>query len=341
VNARTKLIGTFGGLALVGVAGALATRSVGQRVRRSSEPAIDDELAAPTDVTHHDLATHDGGSLHVVEAPGGERPVVLLHGVTLQWWVWSAVIRLLRGRHRVLAWDMRGHGRSRAGSDGVTLEAAATDLVTALEQLDVRDAIVVGHSMGGMVLGRFSVQHRDVLAERVAGRVFLATSAASLSIKGFSGGLVALAGLLASTSRAGLRNPRVLYPWKDTDLSLALLRPVFGRRVTARMAEDVRQMLSEVPAGTLAEAGASIAGHDVTGELGEVDGPTLVVVGEHDRLTPPSHAKALVRLVAGARLLELRGVGHQVMQEAPEQLVEAIDEFGAGLVPSTVAVAEA
>jgi len=341
VKAPTKLLGTLGGLALVGAAGVLTTRAVGERVRRSSDPALDDELARPTDVTHLELPTHDGGSLHVVEVPGEGRPVVLLHGVTLQWWVWSAVIRRLRGAHRVVAWDMRGHGRSRAGTDGVSLEAAATDLVTLLERLDLRDAVVVGHSMGGMVLGRFSVQHRDVMAERVAGRVFLATSAASLSIKGLSGGLVALAGAMASLSRAGLRNPRLVYGWKDTDLSLALIRPVFGRHATARMVEDVREMLSEVPAGTLAEAGASIASHDVSEELGAVEGPAMVVVGEEDRLTPPSHASALAGLLEGAELLRLPTVGHQVMQEAPDLLAAAIERFDADLAHGTVRVGDA
>ncbi len=331
VKARTKLLTTAGGLALVGVAGTLAVREVARRVRRSTDRDLDHELTAPDDVTHLDLPTHDGGSLHVVEAQGEGRPIVLLHGVTLQWWVWSAVIRRLRGRHRVVVWDMRGHGRSRAGTDGVTLEAAATDLVQVLERLDLRGAVVVGHSMGGMVLGRFSVQHRDVLAERVAGRVFLATSAASTSIKGLAGGMVAVAGMLVPLSRAGMRNPRLTYPWRDTSLSIAMLRPVFGAHPTARMVEDVRQMLAEVSTTTLAESGASIAAHDVRKELGAVDGPALIVVGDEDKLTPPSHAAALTELIEGSTLLRLPSVGHQVMQEAPDLLAGAIERFAGDL----------
>ena len=73
--------------------------------------------------------------LHAVVTGTGP-PVVLLHGVTLQWWVWSAVIRLLRSDHRVIAWDMRGHGESKAGTRGVTLEACADDLAQILIELD-------------------------------------------------------------------------------------------------------------------------------------------------------------------------------------------------------------
>lgn len=335
VKPRTKILSIVGGLAAVGVAGTVAVKTVASRVRRSSDRELDTELGAPDDVSHIEVPTHDGGSVHVVDAPGEGRPIVLLHGVTLQWWVWSALIHRLRGRHRVVVWDMRGHGRSRAGSEGVTLEAAATDLVAVLEQLDLRDAIVVGHSMGGMVLGRFSVQHTDVLAERVAGRVFLATSAASASIKGLAGGLVALAGMLVPLSKAGLRNPRLAYPWRDSDLSVAMLRPVFGSHPTARMVEDVRQMLAEVSTQTLAESGASIASHDVRKELGAVDGPAVIVVGDEDRLTPPSHATALTELIPGSRLVRLPSIGHQVMQEAPDLLADAIERFSAELDGTT------
>jgi len=52
-----------------------------------------------------------------------------------------------------------------------------------------------------------------------------------------------------------------------------------------------------------------------------------VVVGDEDRLTPPPHARMLASLVAGSELVELHGVGHQVMQEAPNELTAAIDHL--------------
>ena len=119
-----RVVATGLGVAMLGLAGAAATLRTGRKVRREVDPVLDDPLAPPTDGTHHELDTHDGGLLHAVEFPGEGRPIVLLHGVTLQWWVWASTIALLRGRHRTVVWDMRGHGRSRAGSEGVTLEAS-------------------------------------------------------------------------------------------------------------------------------------------------------------------------------------------------------------------------
>jgi pimeloyl-ACP methyl ester carboxylesterase len=261
--------------------------------------------------------------------------VVLMHGVTLQWWVWSATIRLLRERYRVIAWDMRGHGASVAGRHGVTLEDAASDLAEVLESLDLRDCIVVGHSMGGMVAGRFAAQYHDVLAERVSGLLFLATSAAPLSIKGLAGGLSASAGVVARMGKASVRNPRLAYHWRDTDVSAAMVRLAFGHRPTARMVDDVRKMLAETSNQTLAESGAAIADHDVRDELAAVAVSTMVVVGDQDRLTPPGHARALAELVPGTELVVLPGIGHQVMQEAPAELVAAIDQLAARAPAST------
>ncbi len=308
---------------MAGLAGGAAVRVNGRRLRGRTDPELDTLLEVPDDVTHHHLVSSDGGTIHVVERGSG-RPVVLLHGVTLQWWVWSALFRLLEDHHRVLAWDMRGHGESIAGSEGVTLEAVADDLSVVLEELDLTDAIVVGHSMGGMALARFCADHHDVLSERVGGLMFLATSAASMALPGLAGGAVGAANLVAGLMTDGTS---MRYGWKDNDLSAVLIRRVFGKEVTATAIDEVRRMLSEVEPRTAAQAGAAIATHDVRAALGHVTVPTFVVVGTDDHLTPVAHARIVADEVTGARLEVLEGVGHQVMQEDPVVLAALIDEL--------------
>jgi pimeloyl-ACP methyl ester carboxylesterase len=321
---NAALLGAAG--AAVGLAAVGAVNLWGRRVRSIRDELRDDPLNPPEDVEHVYFDTVDDGVLHVVVTGAGP-PVVLLHGVTLQWWVWSAVIRLLRSDHRVIAWDMRGHGESKAGTRGVTLEACADDLAQILIELEATDAVVVGHSMGGMVLGRFVIQNHEVAHSRVRGLVFLATSAAPASIAGLRGGMAALASLAEPLARRDVRRSRTSYPWKDTNVSAALARTAFGRNATARMVDDTRLMIAATPSATLAEAASSIAAHDVRAELASVDLPTVVVVGSLDALTPPPHARALAEVVSGSELRVLRGVGHQVMQEDPAAIEAAIDHF--------------
>lgn len=330
VNTKKVLgAGVLGG-AMIGLALVAGTRWAGRRTRTSQSP-LDEELIPPSDLIHHHVPTRDGGSVHVVDSgepsrPGG-RPVVLLHGVTLQWWVWSALIKRLRECHRVVAWDMRGHGASVAGTEGVTLEAAASDLAAVLEHLSLRDVIVIGHSMGGMVLGRFAVQHPDELHGRCAGAVFLATSGAPVSINGLAGGLAALSTLVGRITETTIRHPRLQYHWNDTNVAALLVRGAFGRSASGRMVDDVRRMLAETNPTTLAQAGASISAHDVCGELAHVEVPTVVVVGTQDRLTPPAHAEMLAESIPGAELVVLPGIGHQVMQEDPAALCRVVEQL--------------
>jgi pimeloyl-ACP methyl ester carboxylesterase len=320
---RATAIGLAG--AATALAGVGAVQLAGRRVKTRVDALLDDPLDPPADVEHRYLDTADGGTLHVVVTGTGS-PVVLLHGVTLQWWVWSAVIRLLRDRHQVVAWDMRGHGESEAGREGVTLEACARDLAMLLESLGRDDAIVVGHSMGGMCLGRFAVTHHDVLHQRVRGLVFVATSAAPVSISGLRGGLSALTGRMSSMSESRVARDRE-YRWRDTNMSAVVVRAAFGPRATGRMVDDVRRMLAATPPATVRGAGASIAVHDVRAELEAVDVPSMVVVGDRDLLTPVAHARALHEVIGGSELVVLDSIGHQVMQEDPHAVVSVVDRL--------------
>jgi pimeloyl-ACP methyl ester carboxylesterase len=320
---RATAIGVAG--AAAALAGVGAVQLAGRRVKARVDASLDDPLEPPADVEHRYLETADGGKLHLVVTGEGP-PVVLLHGVTLQWWVWSPVIRLLRERHQVVAWDMRGHGESEAGREGVTLEACARDLAMTLESLGREDAIVVGHSMGGMCLGRFAVAHHDLLHKRVRGLVFVATSAAPVSISGLRGGLAAMTGRMSSLSESRVARDRD-YRWRNTNVSALLVRTAFGPRATGRMVDDVRRMLASTPHATVLEAGASIATHDVRRELAAVDVPSMVLVGDRDLLTPVAHARALHEVIDDSELVVLDSIGHQVMQEDPEAVVSAVERL--------------
>lgn len=310
-----------------------AIRAAGRRVRRATDPEIDPILDIATTVAHHQVSTPDGASIHVVErhqrpSESDAQPLLLLHGVALQWWVWSAQFNTVSDRYRVFAWDMRGHGSSTVGSDGMTMEAIADDLTAVLEYFDLHDTIIIGHSMGGMALGAFCAEHRKVQEDRVSRLMFLATSAATMALPALAGGAVGLVNLITG-STAEILAPRLRPSWRDTDLSALLVRSVFGRHPSGKAIDEVRRMLAEVDPVVARDSGRAIATHDVRDDLASVEVPTLVVVGDSDRLTPPAHARLVADAIPGAQLRILAGIGHQVMQEDPESLARLIDELAA------------
>ena len=100
----------------------------------------------------------DGRLQAVDRGPRDAPPIVLLHcfSCAIDWW--DGVLPLLETGHRVVAVDLLGHGGSEKPGDGYTPENQAKLVAEALERLDVREAVVVGHSLGGAVAGALAEQ---------------------------------------------------------------------------------------------------------------------------------------------------------------------------------------
>jgi pimeloyl-ACP methyl ester carboxylesterase len=338
-KARRALRLTLAGLAAA-AAGAgvayVASRAWAGRVRRAPDPYAGEDDLFPDDVRHDRVATSDGGDIHVIRrdrraanGDGPGRPLVLLHGIGLRSGVWRYQFFDLADRFRVMAVETRGHGESMAGSDGYGLGPAARDLAEVLDLLDVRDAIVVGHSMGGMVAMRFAVDHPKVLDERVAGLVFLATA----PFLGVPTSIAARADGLAERAAhwEGRRLKVPLDRFAHSDLAFLLARAAFGVNPSPTHVELTRRMVSDVPLQAFIPTGLRLLGHDAADALRETQTPSLVIVGDHDHITPPRYSEALADLLPDARLVELAGCGHQVMLERRDEFADMLRSFDAEL----------
>src|SRR5690606_35480811 len=95
---------------------------------------------------------------------------VFVHGFAVTSRVWTKQFRdLPRAGIRTVAFDHRGHGASTTDARGMTIEDLADDVRVVLEGLDVRDAVVIGHSMGGMAVLAFATRFPDVASARLRG----------------------------------------------------------------------------------------------------------------------------------------------------------------------------
>lgn len=314
-------------LAAGGVAaGYAAERLLLGRRRRRPDPVAVESFRPPDDSVLHQVPLSDGGTLNVVERGSG-RPLVLLHGITLSSLVWHYQLHDLADRYRVIAVDHRGHGSSKGGTGNWDLERLALDVRELLEHLDLRSAVIVGHSMGGMMTLRFALDHPAVLDERVAGLVLMSTS----------GGPVhrlaawrAVAEVVTPSARRlfslGDRIPGGLFA--DSDLSSLVFRLGMGKAATPEHIELNRLMTAATPVSVWTELLSGVIGFDVRARLGELRLPALVLVGTRDLLTPPVAARELVKGLAGARPLEtFPGAGHMLMLERRREVAEAISRF--------------
>jgi pimeloyl-ACP methyl ester carboxylesterase len=118
-------------------------------------------LANP-EASSADTAPADTVSLHIDDSGGGGRPVVLIHGWPLSAQAWEPQVSVLRAAgYRVVAYDRRGFGRSDKPESGYSYDALADDLQRVMDQCGLRDATLVGFSMGGGEVARYIARHGE------------------------------------------------------------------------------------------------------------------------------------------------------------------------------------
>lgn len=320
---RTRWAALGVGVGAAAASAALLERRAVRRARAQVGDGEDADFVPP--VTERTIETDDGAEIHVLERGQGP-PIVLLHGITLAARIWGYQLHDLSATHRVVAIDQRGHGRSSAGREPADLTRLGSDLLAVLEAMDLRQAIVVGHSMGGMVVLRLLADRPEVLSERVAGVGLVATSGGPL-------GRLPYWELLARTVARllALRLHRVdgvgrgLLP--PGDLSYLIARTSFGSSPRPAHVELTRAIIDDTSAAVVAQLLAEVMTIDLCRHLGAVDSQAAVVVGSRDALTPPWYARRLVEALREAELLTLSGCGHMVMLERREELADAIGRF--------------
>jgi pimeloyl-ACP methyl ester carboxylesterase len=313
-----KRAGVVTGIA-AGVLGAAygAERAVVARIRHRDDPDADNPL-----VPRFDEATvvegHDGTQLHVISRGAGQ-PVVFAHGVTLSSRVWAKQFDSFPAAgFRAVAFDSRGHGQSSVGGGGHSVDNLAADLTGVLETLDLRDAVLVGHSMGGMAVEAFAIQHPLVTHARVRGLVLMSTMA-RVHVPGFR--------TIAGRDRATALAPSAALLLRQRNVGFLLARSGFGDDPHASHVEATRQMLAECARSTFRDALHALVDFDVTAELPALNIPTLVLAGTNDALTPPDDSREIASLIPGARLEEFPGAGHMLMYERTDEVDKMIMEF--------------
>lgn len=239
---------------------------------------------------------------------------VLVHGLIESVGFWAPVIRRLADAGLdVVAIDQRGHGESERGTAPYATATLGADLRTWVEQLDVDDVVVAGHSMGGVAAMAYAAEHAAFAAERTKHLVLVATLAHSAPLFGLPDVQIDIARAMRALDRAITR-----------DVALHGLARIFGTWPTRGALEATRQGLLSTDKATRADAVQMLRSFDLRPGLGDIRVPTVVVAGSHDRLTPLAGNERIADLVPGARLEVLHGMGHMLTFEAPDAVADHI-----------------
>ncbi len=237
------------------------------------------------------------------EDHGSGRPVVLIHGFPLSGAAWEKqVSALLKAGYRTITYDRRGFGKSSQPTLGYDYDTFAADLNTIMTTLDLRDAALVGHSMGTGEVARYLGTYGS---GRVNKAVFVAPIPPFLlktadNPEGVDGSIFDAIIQSIATDRPAYQT-KFLSDFYNLDVTL-------GKRVSE---EVVRYRLT-----------------DFRKDVPRIDVPALIIQGDADRILPlPVTGKRLHEAIKGSRLVVLEGGPHGIPWTHAEEINRALLDF--------------
>jgi 3-oxoadipate enol-lactonase len=255
----------------------------------------------------------DGRELFHLRRGSGE-PLLLVQGMSGTHLAWGdAFVGALERDFEVIAYDHRGVGRSARATAPFSIADLAEDAAGLLAALDIEDAHVLGISMGGMVAQELALRHPARVRTLALGCTY-------------PGG-----------AEARMTDPAVTQRLSDAIFSgdrERALRTGYEANVSAGFAGDAanyeafHEMATELPVAleVLMLQLQAIQAHDASERLAGIDAPTLVVHGTEDQMLQAANGELIARLIPGAQLELLHGIGHMFWWEQPERSAELVRE---------------
>lgn len=277
---------------------------------------------------HKRVLAHDGTELAYRVVGQGE-PVLLAGGLAAGWGAWKHQIEYLSGRFRFISWDYRGLFASGLPLDPAALDVShhALDGLRVLDEEHVERAALIGWSMGVHVgLEMFARAPQRLAAMVLIGgappthspRVF-ARGVLQRALPWFARGTEFAPALVEGLVRAALNSPEA-FTW-------ARRLGLVGRNLGQTQFADLMAGLADVDWSAYSAILRHLERYDGARVLGDIDVPTLAIVGGRDPFTPRQSVDAMVKLIRGAEFLVVPGGTHFVLVDYPEHVSLRIEKF--------------
>jgi pimeloyl-ACP methyl ester carboxylesterase len=251
------------------------------------------------------IAYRDGG--------GSGGPAVFVHGVGSSSATWRELFAAMPGGYRLIAADLRGHGRSAVGPGPASLDGFVADHIRLLDELGLGAVAVIGFSLGALIGQAIALAH----PERTSALVLL-------------NGVAARTPAEQARARERLAVIRASPPPEVARASASRwFTQAFAAACPAVVASEVA-IVSAVDPASYAAAYAVLADGDLIGEVAAISCPVLVVTGASDVGSTPRMAAELHARIAGSQLVIVPDRKHYLHREVPAELAGLIGGFLAG-----------
>lgn len=325
-------------LALAGATAATAAAIAAQRRainrRRRNDPEATTEFGSRRGERTRTLDLPDGARIFIEEVgPESQRGAIFIHGSVLRTDVWHYQMEGLGG-HRLVFADLRGHGQSTPkGSAAYEMDTLADDLLAVMDDAGLEEAVIVGHSVGGMIGLTLCKERPDLLGDRIKGLVLVNSTYGPVTETLIGSSVI---GRIERVTRRpfdalGKQHQRIeqlrrlIRPSDAVFWGVAL--GAFGPKASPAQIDFAYTMLSETPVEVIFDLVRSYRGFDMTDHLGEVTVPALVIGGDHDRITLPKASHYLAEHLPKSDLHVFEDTGHMSMLERHEEFNRLVTDF--------------
>ncbi|WP_445216703.1 alpha/beta fold hydrolase [Bradyrhizobium sp. Pa8] len=257
------------------------------------------------------MITKDGRFAYEAAGDPDATPLIFLHGIGGAARAWRQQLARFSTQFRAIAWDMPGYGGS-APLASVSIAALADALQQFIEQLGATTPILVGHSIGGMIVQKWLAQ-----SPKLARAIVLAQTSPAFGKADGDWQKSFIAARLGPLDRG------------ETMKSLApsLVKELVGDDPDPKGMDLARECMASVPVASYRAMMLALMGFDQRSTLKDISVPTLLLSGSKDNNAPATMVAKTATFIPSAEYVELAGVGHLANLERPDAFDEALGRF--------------
>ena len=234
--------------------------------------------------------------------------LVLSHSLACSVRMWDPQIEAFKASHRILAYDMRGHGQTSAPAGPYTLDMLADDVLGLAASLKIKSAVYCGLSIGGMIGQTLALRGSGPF-----GRMVLADTTHAQPPDA----------LKQWEERIRIAESKGMAALVDSTLERWFTEPF--RKKNPPELQVIRNLIERTPVAGYVGCGRAIMGLNTTARLKSIRLPVLAITGEQDAAAPGT--RAIAENVPGAKLVVIPQAAHIANLEQPEAFNRALREF--------------
>lgn len=239
-------------------------------------------------------------------------PVIFIHSFPFNKSVWQPQMEFLKKTYRVIAYDVRGFGGSTIGKEKLSIGLLADDLISFMDALEIKKAIVCGLSMGGYILMKAAYHYPQRFEGIILSDTQCVADTFEIKEKRHQAIVKIRTGKLKEFTEGFI---------KDALCSETLINK-------KQLVEQTRNMILSAPPLTVASTLAAIAERkEICTGLSNIKSPALVICGKKDKITPISAAEQLKNKLPNAKLEVIDKAGHLLNLERPGDFNQSILNF--------------